>query len=214
MRDRVSNRYYHPLVVECQRAGLDEDSAHRLVLASIAAYQFGDTIHWFRSSRREIEREQGSKRENVGYIVRLSLALLADYDGDLFAASKAAGNEWRASIRSQYDERGDFGFHVSIEALVEEQGKVADPHSEVAWRLGLHVDNVEDLFVEEGEDDRLPAIVEAMGELTPLQRSVFEMRVGSDLSWQGIADELGLATRQEASAAYQRAVRSIQRKVM
>lgn len=223
MTDLVTSPRYIHLVDEMEQIGFSTPDANRIVLLSIGAVKFGDQVPWYAARTDQIKRLQGSMTETVEYVCHLAAALvLNDPELSLADAAKQAGNEFRASIRSQHDYRsGDLEFDVTsidheeyMDALrFGVHGEDMDA-SFTHGRLGLVVEDEYPSLAEPNSMDeiRLELIEDALEQLTERQRQVFDLRVGSRLSWADIGEITGMS-RQNAAAAYQQAVRRIRKEV-
>lgn len=168
---------------------------------------------WYAARHQAIEDEEGGKHEVIGIVAGLALTFLAnDPTLNMMDACWQAGNEWRASIRSQWDGRSGTKQAISIQRMEAE--RVADEggsdygHSKVASRLGLTVQHPAD--VEEAGDPRLEAVLDLLPLLTDKQRQALDLYSGG-MSLQAIADVMELNHRSNAQALIKRAKATILR---
>lgn len=199
---------------------VDEDLevwSAQLVLAASGSVQRGLQMPWYAARHKAIEDEEGGKHEVIGIVAGLALTLLAnDPMLNMMDACWQAGNEWRASIRSQWDGRSGDKQGISIQrmeadrvAVGSDEGRSDYGHSKVASQLGLIIQHPADMDEEAG-DPRLQAVLDLLPQLTDKQRQALDLYSGG-MSLQAIADEMELSHRSNAQALIKRAKATILR---
>lgn len=183
----------------------------KLVIAADGSEQAGlVNSPWYLARFKSIRNFEGGRPAIVETITALALCLLRDNPSlDYNAAALEASNEWRKSIRAQWDYRAGDNAPLSIEHKIERVRKRVPGHDDTADdfvhnEIGLTVEHPANIEDPEREEVRLLR-QGCTSILSDNERLVVDMRSGG-MSYQAIADEMGWYGRQSAYATFNRAV--------
>lgn len=186
----------------------------RFVIAADGAEQRGLAFPWYMHRRNPIHDWHGGRAAVVELIADLALGLMNENpDLTVEEATLEAGNEFRQSIRSQWDYNSGgptrFDNHIEwmeMQASENVTGNATLSRSIAEHRAGAWERHPAD--IEDPERERITLLRQALRELTPLQRQAAELRSGG-MTYRAIADELGMAAREQAYGACKRAFKNI-----
>lgn len=192
--------------------------AARFVLTADGSVQRGLSLPWYMARHRQIEEDHGGRPEVVALVAGLALAhkgndpSLSDKD-----ACFLAGNEWRASIRSQYDLRSGEGPPQSIEQMASAMRNhdlehVGDGEARSLALMKAGMVEYHPADIEEGEPDpRLAEVLPLVQALPERQREALELHIqGVQLTEVGrIMGLQGEHVKQQAYKLIQRGLATI-----
>ena len=182
MTDAEHHMLHEQLTIATTGYNIDVNHLIDLSVGSIAR---GKIIPWYVVNRNKIMNDEGGHAAVVTMVAGLTIALLQnDPTLGLEEAAWGAGNEWRASIRSQWDDR-------SVPGMINRDDLVT------------HDDTIED-------DPRLARIMVKMNVLTTHQQQALDLYAGG-MGYQDISDEMNLHSRQVAYGLIKRGTASIRR---
>ena len=191
-----------------------------IVTGSVGAVNSGRRFPWYKCAEPRIVAEEGGMPELMASVSGLAVTfLLNDPSLSVDDACFKAGDEYLAGIRSQWDDRA--GYNTGKSSIESMEDRISDIGNRAEWQqdtksmVAMFVGQVayqpQDM-PEVIEDDRVPAMMEAIKGLSDNEQTALDLYSGG-MGYQAIADDMGLAGRQVAYKIVGRAARKVREEV-